>query len=362
MLRSIHSKNLDLAFLGDVQLKNEDIIMNLDVSAPNNKVSSILSLIPAAYNKDFASIQSEGNSFLTGKIKGIYNRAKSLYPKFNLKANIENGSIKYPELALPVKDINLDILINNNSADMSDLAVDVSQFTFLVNEDRVAGKVKVSNALKNPHVNGLLNGTLNLSNLNKAFPLEDITLNNGIIKTNMTIDANADDIINENYNAVKFNGQLEGIDLDLKYDNYPIKAEKMTLDLNPKNVNVSYINSYIGKSDFQGTARVANPLAFITDDAESKINLAGSSETLNLDELMSYSGKESNSDTLQDLSFYKKLDVTADYKAENVVYKDYKIEGLDIDGQYINNKLKLDNARISISQTTLLLKKSLNHL
>ena len=98
--------DLDLTFTGDVQLQDEEIALDLEITAPNNKVSSILSLIPQAYNSDFANIQSSGNSYLTGGVKGSYNAEKNLYPQVNLKINIDNGRLQYPDLSIPIEEIN----------------------------------------------------------------------------------------------------------------------------------------------------------------------------------------------------------------------------------------------------------------
>ncbi len=343
--------NLDLTFLGDVKLDKEDIHLDLKVSAPNNKVSSILSLIPSTYNQQLANVQSEGNSYLAGYVKGIYNGTKEIYPTMELKVNLENGLIKYPELPIPIKDINLDMILNNKNSDLSDLLVDISKFSFLVDGDLITGKIKVSDALANPHIAGLIDGTLNLEKLNQAFPLTDVKLNKGTIKTDMKIDAFANDIIVENYAAAKFDGKLEAKNIDVVYDKYPLRAETINMSLSPQKIQSQYNNAYVGNSDFNGTATIVNPLAFITDKKESQIQVDASSKTLDLDNLISYSATEETAvDTLQDLSFYDKLDVTMAYEADKVQYEDYNIEQLNVKGQFINNKLKLDNSQVRLEK------------
>ena len=208
-------RDRDLTFTGDVQLKDEDIAFDLEVTAPNNKVSSIMSLIPQAYSKDFAAAQSSGNSYLTGEVKGNYNAEKNLYPRVNLKINIDNGRLKYPDLPLPIEEINLAVLVNSTKSDLSDLSANIDMFTFLLNNDRVVGKMKVTEAFTNPHITGLIDGSLDLASLQTAFPIEDTNLKSGKVKANVNIDAKAEDIINENYRAITFSGDILATNLDL---------------------------------------------------------------------------------------------------------------------------------------------------
>lgn len=354
----IRLNDLDLAFDGDIQMQREDIALDLTISAPNNKVSSILSLIPTVYKESVGNITSEGNSFLSGSVVGIYNSAKKIYPKISLKANVENGSVQYPGLPLPIKDINLDLDIFSTASDLSDLLIDFKSLSFLVDQDRMIGKMKVSNALENPKVNGLLDGTLNLANISKAYPLEGYDLKKGVVITKMEIDADVKDIEAKNFNAIGFNGNITAKDLDLVYDKYPVKGEEVNFKLNPKTVSGSFENVFVGESDFTGTLNINNPLAFISNTAEANSKLIARSKKLNLDQLMSYSnGDEVVADTImQDLSLYEELNITASYQAEQVVYEDYTITQLNAKGSYEDDKLTLGNSTVILNNEPIALR------
>ncbi len=346
--------DLDLTFTGDVQLKDEDIVLDLEVAAPNNKVSSIISLILQAYSKDFAAVQSSGNSYLKGEVKGNYNAEKNLYPKVNLKINIDNGRLKYPDLSLPIEEINLAVLVNSTKSDLSDLSANLDKFTFLLNDDRVVGKMKVTEAFTNPHITGLIDGNLDLASLQTAFPIEDTNFKSGKVKANVTIDAKADDIINENYRAITFSGDILATNLDLVYGNYPISSEKISINLNPDKIESQLIETKIGQSDFNATADVSNPLAFVTEDAIATTELSGHSKLVDLDELNSFSDAEAETvDTLQDLSLYKTQNIALDYEIDRLKYEEYKIENLNLVGNYNDDNLTLQNTTMRLDDQDL---------
>lgn len=356
--------DLDLAFDGDVQLREEDMLLELEMTAPNNKVSSILSLIPTAYKESVANVASEGNSFLSGSIKGKYNSEKNIYPKVNLKATIDNGSIKYPDLPLPIKDINLDLNVLSTATNLSDLLVDIKSFSFLVNDDRMVGKMAISNALDNPQIKGLIDGKINLENLAKAYPLEGYDLRKGIVTATMDIDAAAADIEAQNYSNIKFNGDVDIRDLDLNFDAYPLKAENAKFKLNPKSISGTFENAYLGESDFNGSMDVSNPLAFISESAEATTVINSNSKVLNLDQLQSYgSTTETSTDTTSsDLDFYKNLNIEANYSADKIIYEDYELNNLKTKGSYSEDRLTLSSSSLDLEKERISLRGESNNL
>ena len=93
---NISLNDLDLSFTGLATILEEGYDLDLQVLAPNNKVSSILSVIPSSYKGDLDQVKSEGNSYVKGWVKGIYSTQKTSYPSLNLSASIENGTVQYP--------------------------------------------------------------------------------------------------------------------------------------------------------------------------------------------------------------------------------------------------------------------------
>ena len=217
------------------------------------------------------------------------------------------------------------------------------------------GKMKIQNALSNPNVNGLIDGSIDIANLSKAFPVEDMELRSGKVKVNMVINANSDDIINQNYQAMKLSGELDTKDIDVTYGPWPIKIIESKTKLNPKTVTASVVDMRVGESDFNGNINLQDPLALIQDSTISvstKIDLR--SKYLNADELITLNDNtESKSGTPESSvsDLYNKYNVSGSYTAQNIKYKEYDLAKL-------NSKFEYSEDAIKIKSTDFLLDKS----
>ncbi|MCK5456865.1 MAG: hypothetical protein KAI45_07035, partial [Melioribacteraceae bacterium] len=103
--------NLLLNFGGSIAMPGEDLDLDLTFSAARTEFKDIISLIPAIYSKDFEDIESSGKMELTGNVKGISNEKN--IPSFNLNLNVSEGKFKYPDLPMPVSNVNMKLSIKN---------------------------------------------------------------------------------------------------------------------------------------------------------------------------------------------------------------------------------------------------------
>ena len=130
--------------------------------------------------------------------------------------------------------------------DWSDFTIDAKEFTFLINQDKVVGKMKVVDAMNNPSLAGLINGSLNLKELAQAFPLEAVTLNDGYITTNMNIDATAEEMAAKNYRNMDFSGFLETKNVDMIYGDYPMTLASSRSTFSPREISTELTQMTIG--------------------------------------------------------------------------------------------------------------------
>ena len=95
--------DLFLTFDGSVATTEDDINLLLTYGVSKNSFKSFLSMIPAIYSKDFASIETKGTLALDGYVKGIYNE-KSM-PAFGINVEVNDAMFKYPDLPKMVNNI-----------------------------------------------------------------------------------------------------------------------------------------------------------------------------------------------------------------------------------------------------------------
>ena len=95
----VRLNELTLAFSGSVASVGDRLALDVAFGAPKTEFKHILSLVPAVYTRDFASVQTSGSLAVSGKVKGEY--AENAFPSLALNAKVENGTFRYPDLPLP---------------------------------------------------------------------------------------------------------------------------------------------------------------------------------------------------------------------------------------------------------------------
>ncbi|MBM3437061.1 MAG: AsmA family protein, partial [Bacteroidetes bacterium] len=88
--------DLFLAFAGSFAFAGEDYKLDFTFNAPKTEFKNFLSVVPAIYAKDFASVQTAGNLKLGGMVKGIY--SETSLPAFNVNLTVGDAMFKYPDL------------------------------------------------------------------------------------------------------------------------------------------------------------------------------------------------------------------------------------------------------------------------
>jgi uncharacterized protein involved in outer membrane biogenesis len=114
---------LELVADGSVQMAEEDIKLDFSFAAPSSDFKDLWSLIPNAYTADYDAVDISGSFRLEGLVQGTYN--ESTYPAFRIQTTVEDGQVKYPDLPLPIRNIQADVDVNSPSADLDDMVVRV---------------------------------------------------------------------------------------------------------------------------------------------------------------------------------------------------------------------------------------------
>lgn len=159
---------------GSVQM-NKDSSMTLDIKlkTPETTFSSILSLIPAVYKKDFTSLKTEGSFAFDAFAKGNYKGSQ--YPGFGLNLNIKDGFVQYPSLPSAIKNISLDLNIDNQSGNLDSLVVNLKQMHVEVGSNPFDAKFYLK-GLNKKYFEANLKGVMNLAELTQLYPMQGYTL------------------------------------------------------------------------------------------------------------------------------------------------------------------------------------------
>ena len=171
---SIKVNDFNFGFDGWVQLAQQNAIkMDVTFKALDNSFKGLLSLVPGVYTESFGDIKADGEFDFSGYAKGTYK--DSLLPAFGVKLVAKNASFKYPKVSEAIKDINIDLNVDNKDGLIPSTSINLNKFSFKIGSNPFDGYLKVAN-LRNFPVDAKVNARLNLGELTSAFPIEGMTI------------------------------------------------------------------------------------------------------------------------------------------------------------------------------------------
>jgi uncharacterized protein involved in outer membrane biogenesis len=147
---------LPLKFDGSIALLEEGQQYDLTFETPTSSFKNFLGLVPEAYSGNLASVQTEGDFTIKGKVNGVY--TDTTVPKFNIAIASNNASFKYPDLPKSVQNIIIDTKIINESGVLNDTYVNLDKLSFRIDQDVFDAKANIRNIVENPLVDANLKG------------------------------------------------------------------------------------------------------------------------------------------------------------------------------------------------------------
>lgn len=166
--------DLKLAARGFFSFVN-DSTYNMDIAfnAPSNDFKSYLSLVPAVYKNDFASVKTSGKAGLSGFVKGIYSATQM--PAFSLSLLIENGFFQYPDLPAPVKNINVQAKVTNADGVLDNTIVDIAKAHIEFGNDPFDFHLLLKSPMTSQYIDAGAKGNLDLAGVTRFVKLENGT-------------------------------------------------------------------------------------------------------------------------------------------------------------------------------------------
>jgi AsmA-like C-terminal region len=345
---------------GWVQLPPGDaILMDMKFNAPSNDFKSYLSIIPGAFIKDFDNVKASGKAAFAGFVKGTYNSVKNQMPIFDLKLDVDNGNVKYPTLPLGMYGIYTNVHINSPNSNYDNVKIDIPTFKLKIGNNPLEGHLFVRTPVSDPDVDGKLKGTLNLTELKQAFPMEETASLAGIIKADVTAKAKMSYAENKEYEKVNVNGTMEAQGITYQPKGKPqVKISNAAASFSPQNVTIPNFEAQLGKSDIKASGTIDNILAYFstTKTMTGKMNLR--SNLLDANEWMS-----AETATIQNTKVpptetpakvekpFDRFDFTLDSEINTLKYDKFTINNLVTKGNATSHVLKIDDFAMKIGES-----------
>ncbi|HSY61828.1 MAG TPA: AsmA-like C-terminal region-containing protein, partial [Cytophaga sp.] len=246
-------------FNGAIEMPTDDIKMDITYKAKETNFKNLLSLIPAVYNKDFEKVKTDGSIGFDGYVKGIYN--EKTMPGFGLNMFIKNGFFQYPDLPDAVKNINMDLAVDDKDGIIDHTIVNLKTFHMEMGANPVDARV-LMNGMNPYDIDANILAKIKLEEVSKFYPIEGTTLK-GLFGLDVKAKGKYSDslklmpMVHANMNLT--NGYIKSSEFPKPIENVNLKAEA-TSDGNMKTSTflLDYFKLLLDGEPFEMKAFVKN--------------------------------------------------------------------------------------------------------
>jgi hypothetical protein len=280
---------------GSVEMpEDKDMAIDMSYATSNTDFKTLLSLVPAIYMRDFASLQTSGKIGLKGTIKGNVGENES--PNVDGKLIVQNAMFSYPDLPKKAEDISIDMQYFYDGKQMDNSTVDINKFHINLGGNPIDISLNLKTPISDPFINSSIAAAIDLSTLADLIPLDSTEIK-GVIDANLDFMGNLSLIEEEKYNDFKAVGKLLINNFYYNSPDVPKPLSISTADLSfsPQYLSVHNFAATIGNSDFALNGKVTQYLPYMFNDETIKATLNFNSTTLDINEFMS--GEETADET-----------------------------------------------------------------
>lgn len=321
-----HLNGLPLKFDGFVQLNDNNTEMAISFENPGSDFKEFLALAPKAYTKNLDEVRTSGNFKIKGTVNGKID--DNTIPKMDINIVSNNASFQFPQLPKKVDNIQINTTIKNDTGLLKDTYVSIGNLNFRIDMDTFAANGVLENVTENMRVNMAAKGTLNLANLDRAYPLQlEGQQLNGILKADLTTNFDMESLDKERYQNVKSSGTASITDFKYASEDLPktINITKAKVDFAPETITLDHMTAIFGQSDLSASGKIDNLMGFLFSKQDLKGLFDVSSFTFAVNDFMATTDDSSEEDpstsTTEDaLKIPAFLDATLNFDAKKVLY------------------------------------------
>lgn len=338
---------LPLEFDGFIQMVENGQEYDLKFKTPTSSFQNFLGLIPSAYSGSLKEVKTSGDFTVAGFAKGLY--SEKTVPKFNLAIASNNASFQYPNLPKSVQNIVIDTKIINETGLLNDTYVNLDKLSFKIDQDVFNAKANVRNISENPLVNAELKGTINLSNVSKAYPVNLSVPLSGILKADVVTKFDMKSVETNQYENMQNSGNITLT--GFKYvdeTNKAMNINKAVVQFTNTKINLQELDLTTGKTDMKVNGILENFYGFMFKKQELKGNFNLQSNQFAVADFMTTETPKANEKPKDAVKIPAFLNCSLTAKANTVLYDNLTLK--DVSGKVIINdqKVTLENVKTSI--------------
>ena len=349
---------LPLTFDGYVQVNDDNNEVDLSFKTPTSSFKNFLAVMPEEYAKNIENVETRGDFVVDGFIRGIVD--ETYIPKMEINIASNNAAFKYPDLPKAVEDITIAAVLKNDTGLAEDTYVNIDRLNFRIDQDAFNANGSIRNLTGNMLVNMALQGTINLANLKRAYPLEMEQDLNGIVTADLTTSFDMNSLENEQYQNVKSSGTASIKDFSYLSPEIPneVKLSTANLRFNTSTISLENLAATTGQTDLAVNGTLQNLMGFLFTDQKLKGDFKLASNTFSVNDFMvkETAVEESESEPVttaeipgdEAIKIPSFLDANIDFTAKRVLYDNLVLENTRGNLRIVDETASLSNVSSNI--------------
>ncbi|MEM7135226.1 MAG: AsmA-like C-terminal region-containing protein [Myxococcota bacterium] len=286
----IRVNTLTIAGSGSLAWPGDGVDLDVKLaSGQGQSITALLSAIPGAYAKDLAGVTASGTFSIEAQAKGTLDPTSDDLPAFGASLFVRNGSLQYPDLPVPLSDINVSANVKHPGGPLDEMRIDVPEYAISAGQSHASGAAEITKPISRPNVRLDLKGRFHAEEIANAYPLPDVERLEGVVTVDVDLVASAETI-----------QRLEGdIALDeLVYDEKDaptVRVPKGHIVFSPRSTRIDVLRAELGQSDVSITGSLSPISVFLRDDQLLVGNLRVVSREIHIDDFLSEEGSAASS-------------------------------------------------------------------
>ncbi len=331
---------------GQVQGIRDGYEMDISIQESSSDIQQLLSLVPESFIADYKDLSSSGSLSIQGKIQGKFIADSDIYPAVDIRAEVRNAKVQYPDLPENISDLNFIAHISKEEGNLDLLRANLNPLSFkLGNNPPFTMRLLAVDLFRGPGLSGEIRGSIDLGALASAVPVDMIKSMKGLVKTDMLFDFYYPDLEREEYEKVKLDGTFEVSSAEIITDDYPmLSIKEVKGKLSPNLLDIATFDISLGRTDLNGTANLENPIVALTGNKLIKGSVKARSTYTDTNEFMGDSEEvDGTAEESMVPDLFKRLDLDIDYKANKFIYDTYELNTVHVPARIKDEKVHLNN-------------------
>ncbi len=269
---------------GFFQLVN-DSVYNMDIKydAPSTNFKNILSLIPVIYQKDFATVKTNGKALFNGFVKGRYSASE--LPAYKLNLDVQDGFFQYPDLPKPVQHINFSVTVDNPDGVTDHTVVNIPRGHIEMDNDPFDFRLLLKTPVSDMFIDAAAKGKLDLSKVAQLVKLEAGTKLAGLLNADVNMNGYMSAIEKKQYEKFNAAGNVQLSNFLYASKDYPdgVQLNSLLASFNPRNVTLTDLRGQYLKTNFTANGTIDNllPYALQNQSLTGLLNIKADQADLN---------------------------------------------------------------------------------